>query len=85
MNRNFGQFVMIKLGCYLIVTLPIVGICWFCFGKWGGTGAIPASLGVMFLLHQFATEENVSGYRWQRWFVMRYRHYIEMTEDSPVK
>lgn len=84
MRRKFGEFVMVKIGCYLLVTLPIIGFCWFCFSSWGEMGAIPAILATMFLLHQFATEENLSGYRWQRWFVMRYRHYIEMVDKSAV-
>lgn len=82
MGRDFADFVMLKLFCYFAVALPISGVCWLCFSKWDENGVVFAIGGTMLLLHLFATEENLGGYRWQRWFVMRYRHYLEMKNSS---
>ena len=78
MGRDFAEFVMLKLFCYSVIVGPISGICWFFFESYGEQGVILGALGGALYLHAVTTEDSLSGYRFQRWLIMRHRHYREM-------
>lgn len=70
------KFIWLKLLAYLVLSAPVVGVSFKCFGLYGEEGIFFAIPLCMFVMHIFLTSE--SGIEMQKHAVMRFRHFLKM-------